>query len=248
MPVLGIGENTPRCMGRSRRIGDSLLAAGLLLGLGLVTNRGSAEEAWPPPSPPPLQIELLWNDHYELLKRKLPPAGMEVVEREMTRVFSEIGIGVVWRQGTGTSPPPRGRVVVRIVLMPSPAEGWRLSQDTMGIVMGKELVTRTLFVFFPNVLYGVGDSRGPDARVESPLEMGQVARGLARVVAHEVVHAIDPELPHAEGVGLMNARLTPAMLRREKLSFSEATAKRLRRSLAALASSGPGSLRASAHQ
>jgi hypothetical protein len=54
------------------------------------------------------------------------------------------------------------------------------------------------------------------------------ARALGSVVAHEIAHVIDAELPHGSEDDLMSAVLTSRLLQQHRLTFDEATGERLR--------------------
>jgi hypothetical protein len=54
---------------------------------------------------------------------------------------------------------------------------------------------------------GIGQRRGPGLDVHTARRLGIA---LSRVIAHELVHALAPSLPH--GSGLMSARLDRRML------------------------------------
>jgi hypothetical protein len=79
----------------------------------------------------------------------------------------------------------------------------------MGLVMRNQRPTRAVWVFLSSVRWTLGHPAP-----QSPLNARQAreaALALARVVAHEVVHAIAPEEPHSRG-GLMNHSLNRAFL------------------------------------
>jgi hypothetical protein len=61
---------------------------------------------------------------------------------------------------------------------------------------------------------GIGQRSGPGLDVHSARRLGIA---LARVIAHEVVHALAPSLPH--GSGLMSARLDRRMLTAATIAF-----------------------------
>jgi hypothetical protein len=63
--------------------------------------------------------------------------------------------------------------------------------------------------------------------LRDPRDVRALAQALARVVTHEVVHAIDPEIPHTDTASIMNAHLTPEKLRRAGLGLTSSTAIQL---------------------
>jgi hypothetical protein len=79
----------------------------------------------------------------------------------------------------------------------------------MGLVMRNQRPTRAVWVFLSSVRWTLGHPvpGGP----LNPRQEREVALALARVVAHEVVHAIAPDEPHSQG-GLLNHSLNRAFL------------------------------------
>jgi hypothetical protein len=206
------------------------MALGLAI-LAVSAGVAGAEAAGPPPPPasfgPNHELELFWSDHYGLLQRKLPVWGRDLLQRHVEQIFQDVGVSVRWLSESPDNERTSGSLSVRIVLMPSTGTAWRLPGNAMGAVMDKRVLTRTLYVFFPNVLHSVGEPAASKSMLRDPRRVRDFSRALARVVTHEVVHAIDPEIPHAEADGIMSAHLTVEMLRRDSLGFAPETATRL---------------------
>lgn len=221
-----------RSIKRSHARRTCIAAALAVLALSVVV--AGAEAASPPASSsgPEHELELFWSDHYELLQQKLPVWGRKSLQKHIEDLFHEVGVGVRWLETPPENERTSGPLAVRIVLIPLSGEGWRLPRNAMGAVMDRHLLTRTLYVFMPSVLESVGDETGTKRMLRDPRRVRDLARALARVVTHEVVHAIDLEIPHATTDSIMSAHLTPEMLRRDLLGFAPSTAEQL---LAALA-------------
>jgi hypothetical protein len=206
------------------------MALGLAI-LAFSAGAARAEAAGPPPPPasfgPNHELELFWSDHYGLLQKKLPLWGRNALQKQIEEIFDDVGVGVRWLDQAPENERTSGPLAVRIVLIPLSGEGWRLPANAMGAVMDKRLLTRTLYVFFPIVLQSLGESAASKSMLRDPRRVRDVSRALARVVTHEVVHAIDPEIPHAHADGIMSAHLTAELLRRDALSFTPETATRL---------------------
>jgi hypothetical protein len=83
-----------------------------------------------------------------------------------------------------------------------------------------------LWVSLPAVKRTLGLDPTP-RRVLSPGQARQVARAVARVLAHEVIHGVAPSLPHAER-GLMSHRMTRTFLLSDSFAFDAASAAALR--------------------
>ncbi len=82
--------------------------------------------------------------------------------------------------------------------------------EVMGAFITDGSPGRAVYIFFRNVMRGVG--LNPDAgRLPTQRERRQLRQGLARVVAHEVVHALAPSQPHAPR-GLMCRKLNRSLL------------------------------------
>ena len=82
------------------------------------------------------------------------------------------------------------------------------------------------WIYLSNVLWALGLKEEPTRRL-SLQEEEQVARALGRVVAHEVVHAVVPDLVHSHG-GLMAEKLGRAFLVQARAFLGPAEQKALR--------------------
>jgi hypothetical protein len=173
------------------------------------------------------ELDLFWSDHYELLPKNLPVWGRESLQKHIEELFGEVSVRVRWLEEAPGSERTSGPLAVRIVLIPLSGEGWRLPRNAMGAVMDRRHRTRSLYVFLPSVLRSIGDETGTRRMARDPRRIRNLARALARVVTHEVVHAIDPQIPHATTDSIMSAHLTHQMLRREVLGFDAGTSEQL---------------------
>ena len=161
------------------------------------------------------------------MRKKLPGWGRASLHEHVEDLFRDIGVHVRWLETFPENDRTSRPVAVRIVLVPLSGEGWRLPRNVMGVVMDKSQRTRTLYVFLPSVLHSIGDETGTETMLRDPRRVRDLARGLARVVTHEVVHAIDPEIPHSTTDSIMRDHLTAELLRRDDLGFSGSTVSRL---------------------
>jgi hypothetical protein len=142
--------------------------------------------------PRPADLSLVWFDPSGSL-----PAGYSSVTREVDAIFRGLGIELSWRVGGnfGASDTPEVPV---ILLRRDPVAG-RRSNRILGLVVPHQEPYRAVWVFQENVLRALG------VREESPSwpdGVDRLARALGRVVAHEIVHAVAPDTPHARE-GLM---------------------------------------------
>jgi hypothetical protein len=179
------------------------------------------------------RIHLFWSD-YELLRRTLPSGRRIAVEREVQRIFGEAGISVRFQEGSPEDNGASGSLAVRIILMPHGPNTLGVSPGAMGANVAE---SHTVYIFFPVVLQILGEDVESKNTVLHDGRKGRLfARALARVLAHEVVHAIDPGIPHGPDGSVMAANLTRALLLNHRLSFHETTTRRLLENLASIPS------------
>jgi len=159
-------------------------------------------------------FRIVWYDPKELL-----PAMAADVAREVSAVFAAIGVNVGWQDGGlyGEAPVPEVPV---IVLREDPRKS-RLGENIMGLVIRDQAPTRAVWVFVDPILRNLRIS--PPGRPLADSEKLQVSRALARVMAHEAVHAIVPEEPHTRG-GLMRHSLDRAFLLGRRAALDPACA------------------------
>jgi hypothetical protein len=156
---------------------------------------------------------LIWNDPHQLL-----PWARETTTRRVEEKLREVSVEVCW---AGVE---QEGVSVRVILMPTPPTRWGLPAHTMGVVVGRSVPRRAVFVFPRNVLRTLGYELGRE--LPGPKMRVYVTRGLARVIAHELIHALRPDLPHSS-YGLMKARLVRADLIRPRIEWATGIAANL---------------------
>jgi hypothetical protein len=207
----------------TRPAGAPLRPQGLLATLALVGSltTASAADLLPPPSavvpPGPAPdittpaaaatpaLVLVWFDPDRLLL-----AAYESLEREVAATFRDIGVEVAWRQGGPGSSCGGGAVPeIPVILLPTDPRPGHESEHVMGMVMRDQNPTHAVWVFLSSLRWTLGHP-APEGPLNARQER-EVALALARVVAHEVVHAIAPDEPHSRG-GLMNHSLNRAFL------------------------------------
>ena len=131
-------------------------------------------------------LTLQWCDPQGLYAHR-----WERVGREPYRAFEPLGIGVDFNEG--------GPGAIPVVLVPTEPAEWGLPAGAMGTVAGPPDRPR-IYVFFSAVVRAVGYR--PEILRERWLtqrEERDLGRALARVIAHEVIHAVLPSRPHGEG-------------------------------------------------
>jgi hypothetical protein len=196
--------------------GAAVLSVGL--GLALALSAAGAEVAGPPPDltplgvpsrellPPPddarprlADLALVFYDPQGAL-----PRGFDRFATEVQSIFRGLGVEAAWRVGGtyGGSPIPE----VPVILLSRDPDKRRGEVRVMGLVRRDQQPQRAVWLFMEGVRFALGFS--PSGVVDYE---GAVARALARVAAHEIVHAVAPDEPHASE-GLMRHSLDKRFL------------------------------------
>ncbi len=136
------------------------------------------------------------------------PFGLDQLAAELAVMARALGADVRLEPAEPDDEPGELRYLVRI--MREPKAHWQLGSDVMAAAPRAEGWEGTIFVFLEQVREVLGHfaSRDPS---EAPRENAELAKALARIVTHELVHVVAPDHPHATS-GLMVANL-----RRDKL-------------------------------
>ena len=132
------------------------------------------------------------------------PSGFERFATEVQAIFRGLGVETAWRVGGTYGQAPIPEVPV-ILLSRDPAKA-RGEARVMGLVRRDQQPQRAVWLFMEGVRFALGYPPHGEADYE-----GAVARALARVAAHEIVHAIAPDVPHASE-GLMRHALDKRFL------------------------------------
>jgi hypothetical protein len=145
--------------------------------------------------PRPADLSLVWYDPSGALAD-----GFPALADEARSIFRSLGVEASWRVGGAYGGAAIPEVPV-ILLVHDPMKR-RRPERVLGLVVPDQEPQRAVWVFLENLRLTLGspaslDPRGVDA----------LGRALGRVVAHEVVHAIAPDAPHA-GDGLMRHALS----------------------------------------
>jgi hypothetical protein len=126
------------------------------------------------------------------------PRGFDLVATEIRAVFRSLGIETTWRVGGGYGESELPEVPV-IVLARDPL---RTRRGVMGLVVPDQRPQRAVWIFEEGVRAVVA----PAAKRRSFDAPHVLDRALARVAAHEIIHAIAPDVEHAQS-GLMRHAL-----------------------------------------
>lgn len=152
------------------------------------------------------RLTLVWADPYDLLR-----CGYVSMTRDVDAIFDDAGVEVDWRERV--SDAEAGAPTVIIHLMPGTSKDFGLREHAMGVFARASGQGRipVVHIFFANVLRTLKIDY-PKSHMPAARDTMVLARALARVVSHEVVHALAPEAPHSPN-GIMQARLTRTDLR-----------------------------------
>jgi hypothetical protein len=192
----------------------ALLAAGLALPL------SAADQRLAPPPPPALalpeaeaprgsgdDLRLVWFDPLGVM-----PAPLLAVHQEVEAIFRRFGVRVRWSRGDlGTVVRASGAEVpeIPVVLLPDDPVAGRRGRRIMGLVPKDSDATRPVWLFLANIRWTLQQRPG---RTLSPTDQAELSRAVARVIAHEVVHAVAPHEPHTRQSGLMHGNLDRGFL------------------------------------
>lgn len=131
----------------------------------------------------------------------LAPLTLSAMRREVDLVLRPAGLALAWRESgpLGES----GADELRVVFLRSTGLGAHRGTGTLGSTARRGPAPVT-WVYVPNVALALGLE--PDAVSGSFEAQRLVGVALGRVVAHEVVHAVAPEVEHASA-GVMRPKL-----------------------------------------
>jgi hypothetical protein len=229
--------------GHRRRNGHSLpalrpwgtaLALGLLLGpsLAVAADQPSlvdrlelpGTDLWSPPGLPPRDhdLVLVWYDPYRSLT-----SGFPVLAEEVEAIFGGLGVRVAWKVGGEYGDGPVPEIPV-ILLLRDPLLR-RKADRVMGLVRRDEEPSRAVWIFGATIRATLAET--PEPGLADPVGSVAFARAIARVAAHEVVHALSPDEPHAKS-GLMRHALDGRFLLGDRVTIDPRCAAAFLASLA----------------
>jgi hypothetical protein len=160
------------------------------------------------PLAPSSPLRLVWMDPARV------GVGTEAGARDETRsLLRKMGATVSWRRGEAGEAASPGEV--RVILLDRATDN--SGKMVLGATPSRFEVAPLIWVHVPSVRAVIGlDPRGT-AFTTPPPAARALAVALGRVVAHELVHALAPSVPH--GTGLMSAELTYRQLTAPRIPF-----------------------------
>lgn len=198
-------------------------AVAVLAAAVLTASAGGAEESH---DARPAALVVRWHDPSRAL-----PFDHAVLAGEVQSVLAPSGLELDW-QAAAPDQSDAGSTV-RVVLLAAEQAG---PSDVMGSVQRRG-TSRTAWINLPGVERTLG--LAPDRRKPRPPGSDRsLAHALSRVIAHELVHLLAPDLPHTRD-GLMAPRLGRPFLTRQRAALSPAVAAAVRSAASGEAAAGP---------
>ena len=140
--------------------------------------------------------------------------SFDLMRAETDRIFREIAVSTTWDKGDSVN-GQRDAVDIQVVLIDTFRRIAGVNNDIIGYVWvsakGRETPRNTIHIYLPNVLRTLGfrlrlDRASIPQHVRLKLNQLKASRELAtalgQIIAHEVVHAVSPDIPHTPD-GLM---------------------------------------------
>ena len=137
---------------------------------------------------------------------------------EVQAIFGTLGVKVAWKRCPLDASYDSDPSQVSVVLLPADTRRWREHDQTMGLVMKLERPIGTLWISLAGIQRALGGSRSPWT------DEAILGQAIGRVVAHEIVHAVAPDAPHAAH-GLMRAELGRGELLKPDVLFDPHSAR-----------------------
>ena len=138
----------------------------------------------------------------------------DAVKAEVRRILGSVSVEVDWRSGDLARMSSEGVVMVTLLSK----DRTRRSHPPMGSAFTKP--PASVFVLCPEIVWTLKDGGDRWDRLD-------LSRAVGRVVAHELVHVLAPDLKHAH-FGLMAPSLTARALTQPGVPFDSATRNTLR--------------------
>ncbi len=147
-------------------------------------------------SEPDLEVSVLWVEAVSI-----PGAVRDTMVREAADILGPVGVRLRWRNG----PAVTESALDELRVVPVSTSRTRTKSGRMLGATGTDAGPRTIWIDYENVAWVAGTTTERLVSADFP-ERRRVGVAMGRVVAHEVIHALVPELPHA-GAGVMGERL-----------------------------------------
>lgn len=170
-------------------------------------------------------LRLLWYDPENLL-----PHGFETVARNFERQFSQVGTNVKLERATGVETSAQ-RQSVRVIAVSRVPSAWQLGPDVLAMAPDPSVNQKSVYVILPRVQRELRHTSRSVLDSDLLQQRTEMNRALPRLIAHELVHAVAPDHPHAK-TGLMRARQPRPFLLRQKMRMDPGCVAAFKRGLA----------------
>lgn len=140
--------------------------------------------------------------------------SFDLIRAETDRIFREIGVPTTWDKGASVN-GKSDSVDIHVILVDTCRRIAGVNDDIIGYVWvsakGRETPRNTIHIYLPNVLRTLGFRLRRDRasipqhvrlKLNEPKARRDLATALGRIIAHEIVHIVTPEVPHSSH-GLM---------------------------------------------
>lgn len=187
-----------------------------LLLLGGNTSPGLAT----PEDPEARHLRLCWRDAHGRY-----PLALDVIQSEVATILAAVDVEVRWVDEVEAA----GEAVLSVILMNELPTSWRVPRGAMGVSLKQDRPSNAVFLLLPAIMVNVGLEPSM-TRVPTPRERIDLAKAIARVVVHEIVHVLAPELEHRDDAVFRSSMSSYALLH-EDIEPDEEVGKALRTGL-----------------
>lgn len=141
------------------------------------------------------------------------PGLSSIALAETKAIFSRMGLDVVWRRASVDEIARPGEV--RVILLKTGSVDRVHRRHNLGATPVSPSDVPHVWIHVPSIRAVLGLPQRPSPDLMPTHARQTLGLALGRVVAHEVVHAVTPSLPH--GRGLMSALLTRRQLTTDRV-------------------------------
>jgi hypothetical protein len=132
---------------------------------------------------------------------RVPPVAFDIMQQELAALLEPTGVRLVWRRAgpSGETSPEE----LRVVFLGGPARGLHAGRGVLAATLPTGPAP-TIWVYTPTVVESLGPAADGPA---TPRARRALGLALGRILAHELVHVLAPEIPHGHGVMAERFRL-----------------------------------------
>ena len=209
-------------MDRKYRAGNGLqrLAVLLLVSLGGLAHSRVAR------ADEDLELRLVWVNTVPEF-----PLAFDLMAGDVGYTFAGMDVEVAWSDQTSAL-LEQDIPTLRVVLTAAEPKAFGLGEETMGVAPRAGGSGASIYIFLGSILRVLGFDIEGVQRTSSE-ERRAIARAVARVVSHEVIHVLDPHPDHSSR-GIISPKLDRRFLSQPKVEVWPATGRAVREGLLAL--------------